>query len=174
MHFRRHKLDIASFGFTVDGLHLEDVLQHPYTYEQNFVKAVNGAGGADLLTSFSDALEISETQPIKIEGYERHSYMMYHGCQAIAKHFDHHGPVTCHLFKSPADGKSFPEHTDPDRVIIIMLEGEKEFRNRHGDFAWLKPGDVMEIPPNYSHQAFNLTDNLMLSIGLESFNVEKH
>lgn len=174
MHFRRHSLNIALFGFSVDGLHLDDVLQHPYTYEQNFVKAVNGAGGADLLFSFSEVLEISETQPIKIEGYERHSYQMFHGCQAIANHFDHRGPVTCHLFKSPAGGKSFPEHTDPDRVIIIMLEGTKEFKNHHGDLMLLKAGDVMEIPPNYHHQAFNLTDNLMLSIGLESFNVEKH
>jgi uncharacterized RmlC-like cupin family protein len=160
-------------GFSEKGLDLDEVLQSPYTYEQNFVKSITPTQQAQELFNVLDVLNVESRQVIKIEGYEKHSKEFFLACARVATLMKHTGPVTCHLFKSPEGAKSFPEHTDPDTVVIHMLKGVKLFKNTQGDILYLQPGDFMLIPANYPHEAVNVTDNLMLSIGLESFNVEK-
>lgn len=160
-------------GFSEAGLNLDDVLSSPYSYAQRFVKTIGSDRQTRDAFSITDVLEVDESCVVKIEGYEKHSRSFYDACTQVARLMNHMGPVTCHLFKSPKGACSFPEHTDPDVVIIHLLTGTKLFHNATGTAITLEAGDFMMIPANYRHEALNLSDNLMLSIGLESFNTEK-
>lgn len=160
-------------GFTEAGLNLDDVLSSPYSYAQRYVKLIDDTRQTRDAFSIVDVLEVDECCVVKIEGYEKHSRSFFDACAQVARLMKHMGPVTCHLFKSPKGSSSFPEHTDPDIVIIYMLSGSKMFHNSTGCAITLEAGDFMLIPANYRHEAINLSDNLMLSIGLESYNTEK-
>lgn len=153
-------------------LSLVGMLSHPYMYEQNAIKLIGPNRQAVEVFSMVDILCRSDRCVVKIEGFEKYNANFFTTCNQVAAHMDHVGPVTCHLFKSPAGAVSFPLHTDPDHVVIVMLEGTKVFRNNEEEMM-LSAGDFMLIPKNYPHEAINITDNTMLSIGLESFIVEK-
>lgn len=153
-------------------LPMDDILNSDFSYEQEYVKYIDDQRRVHTASHYGDILRQSVEPVIKIEGFEKFSLELFMGCQGIAIKQGHYGPVTAHLFISPADGLSFPMHTDPDDVIIVMLEGSKRFCG-HDEDQLLVAGDFMLIPKNYPHRAINVTDNLMLSVGLESFTVEK-
>lgn len=162
------------FAFLADvPFDLDRLLSSSYLYEQNYVKVI-GAGGRPLeVFSMADVLCQSDRLVVKIEGFEKYDAAYFKACHEVARQLDHCGPVTAHLFVSPAGAASFPLHTDPDLVVLAMLQGEKVFSS-HQEQVTLSAGEFMLIPRNYPHQAINsLGDNVMLSIGLESFTVEK-
>lgn len=165
------KLGRIVIDVTENDLDLEALLQSPYTYEEGLVKIIED-GELSQAFSFTDVLEKEGFAVIKIEGLEKLNVKLFMTCNEIAKAFGHQGPVTCHLFKSPVGGISFPMHTDPDDVLIFMVKGNKIFKHDHGTVL-LKEGEVLSIPRNNNHQAENIEDTIMLSFGLERFISEK-
>lgn len=162
--------DFVFNGIAGDVLSFEDFLSSPYLYDQGLVKIVKGERSYDAY-SVSDVLA-NEDKPIKIEGFERFSQVVYDECERLAEHFDHTGPVTCHVFISPKGSTSFPLHVDLDDVVVHMVRGEKVFESPSGDFV-LSEGDSLFIPHGTEHRAVNTESSVMLSIGLERFIKEK-
>lgn len=152
-------------------LRIDEVLTSHYAYEQGMVKIVLGERGCKTANNYMDVMS-HEDCPIKFENYERLSQKLWNYTKGIAKIYAHRGPFTCHLFKSPKGSQSFPMHTDPDTVFIVMIEGEKHFETDNGIIR-LKAGECMLIPANERHRAINVSDSLMLSIGLEKYIVSK-
>jgi mannose-6-phosphate isomerase-like protein (cupin superfamily) len=165
------KLDDFVFnGISGDVLSFEDFLSSPYLYDQGLVKIIKGERSYDAY-SVSDVLA-NYDKPIKIEGFERFSQSLYDECERLAEHFNHAGPITCHLFISPKDSMSFPMHVDLDDVVVHMVSGEKVFESPSGDFV-LSEGDSLFIPRGTEHRAINTESSVMLSFGLERFINEK-
>jgi len=150
-----------------DLLELDDLMVHPYPYEQGMVKAICN-GGTDDLYSVSDYVRASDKRPVKVEGMERRNAQMWNYCQQLAAQFEHHGPVSAHLFLSPKSSISFPMHTDPDDVIVYMVSGCKVFESPAGRFE-LTTGEALYIPRGTEHRAHNIDNSVMLSFGLEQF-----
>lgn len=155
---------------TESTLRVDDILSSPYPFEQQLVKILNKGIVIDALSA-SDVLEHSD-KVIKIEGMEKLCPILFQACKDLAEVMEHDGPVTCHLFLSPAGGKSFPTHTDPDDVFLYMVSGMKHMAV-NDSVKLLTAGDTLLIPRNTPHRAHNLNDSKMLSFGLERFIVEK-
>lgn len=147
-------------------LDLDVLMMSPFVYEQGLVKFIKNGGSHDVYT-ISDYLEIVD-RPVKVEGMERLNRVMWNVCKRLASHFDHDGPVTCHLFISPKGAVSFPMHTDLDDVVIHMVSGQKTFESKAGSMD-LVAGDSIYIPRGTHHRAINTDSSLMLSFGLELF-----
>jgi len=167
---RKHQ-DFANFHLTEAQMHHRQVLESLYAYEEGMVKIVLGEAGCETAHSCSDVIAHIDC-PIKIEHYEKLSAELYACCEFLKHYFEHDGPVTAHLFISPAESLSFPMHTDPDDVLVLMVKGNKTFRTLDGEYT-LKPGESLFIPANTKHQAINHEDSLMISFGLEKFIVDK-
>jgi mannose-6-phosphate isomerase-like protein (cupin superfamily) len=166
-----NKLTGFSFqGITEQLLSVDALLSSQYPYDQGLIKIVRDGGSFDAF-SLMDVLS-SEDKPIKVEAMERFNQKLYDECYRLASYFDHFGPVTCHLFKSPKDSTSFPLHEDLDDVVVHMVRGKKIFESPSGDFELLE-GESIFIPRGVKHRAVNVEDSLMLSFGLERFIIEK-
>lgn len=162
--------DFQFDGITESLISVEELLSSPYLYDQGLVKIIKGERSYDAY-SFSDVLANAD-RPIKVEGFERFDQIVFDECERLAEHFDHSGPVTCHLFISPKDSASFPFHTDLDDVVVHMVKGQKLFESPSGDLV-LSEGDSIYIPRGVEHRAINTDSSIMLSIGLERFLKEK-
>lgn len=103
---------------------------------------------------------------------EKYSPEIFNMCNGLAKERKHYGPVTCHVFRSYADSVSFPMHTDPDDVVLMVMHGTKYIEMAGRKYA-LTPNNTLFIPANTPHQAINTHDSLMLSFGLEKFMIDK-
>lgn len=158
--------------FTRQSVDLDTLLASEFPYQQGYVKFIDDQRRVHTADHLGDLLQGHSEPVIKIEGFEKYDVNFFMACQGVAIRQHHFGPVTCHLFKSPAQALSFPLHTDPDDVVIVMIEGSKCFRSHEQEITLL-PGDFMLIPKHYPHEAINVTSSLMLSIGLESFTREK-
>lgn len=159
--------DFKFRGIDVATLNIEQALESPHLYEQMLVKYIlndksYGAFGP------IDYLEHCDKNPIKIEGYDRMNWTMFRECRRLAGHFGHDGYVSCHLFLSPKDSKSFTMHSDPDDVVIHMVDGQKVFETPDTQFV-LSAGDSLFIPRGSKHRAINTDSSIMLSFGLEQF-----
>lgn len=157
-------------GITKEVLAIDEMLSNPYPYEQGLVKYIRN-NGSFTANSPMDVVNNPDV-PIKIEGYEYLNRTMYKECGRLADHFNFDGRVTCHLFLSSKGSLSFDMHTDPDDVVVYMVEGSKTFvfDNRS---VTLSEGDILSIPKNLPHQAINDEASIMLSFGLESFIEQK-
>jgi mannose-6-phosphate isomerase-like protein (cupin superfamily) len=162
--------DFTFDGITEASLKLDDVLASPFFYEQGLVKYVLLGQSHDAYNPW-DYIQNSASV-FKIEGFERFSLKMFDECRYLAEHYKHHGAITCHVFKSPKGAKSFPEHTDPDDVVLYMVSGQKEFVH-DGGVLTLHEGEILLIPAGTRHRAVNTEASVMLSFGLERFLVEK-
>ncbi|MND22219.1 hypothetical protein D3C81_144650 [compost metagenome] len=157
-------------SITESTLMVDEILSSPYPYEQQLVKIVHGNTVLDARSPM-DVLSHPD-RIIKIEGYERLNRTLFQTCKDLAEIMQHDGPVTCHLFKSPAESVSFPVHTDPDDVYLYMVEGSKHLildKVVHRLERW----DSLLIPRDTPHKAVNFKSSLMLSFGLERFIAEK-
>jgi len=152
-------------------MRIDDVLSSPYAYEQEMVKIILPQGDTLTARSIMDVLK-HENCVMKIEGYEKLTQRLFQFCKSTAKHLGHKGPVTCHLFKSPKGSASFPMHTDPDHVFLVMVEGTKAIETPERTWT-LKAGDNLYLPAGTPHRAINVEDSIMLSVGLELFTVKK-
>lgn len=161
---------VVDFPVTVEDLQVDRVLQSQYTYDQNLVKLIIGQKVKDAV-NFQD-VQFNPNVPVKIEGYEKLSPKLFQSLQELASARGHKGPVTCHLFISPGGSLSFPMHTDPDDVIVTVLEGSKEFIVAC-ETVLVEAGEFLFIPRETPHMACNVEDSLMLSIGFELFMEDK-
>lgn len=167
---RKHH-DFANFRLTEDQVQPYRVLDSLYAYEEGMVKIILGELGSIAAFSASDVASHSHC-PIKIEHYEKFSPELYRCCEVLKEYFRHRGPVTAHLFLSPAGSISFPMHTDPDDVLALVVKGTKKFKTEQGDFE-VGSGEALFIPSGTPHMAVNDQTSIMLSFGLEKFIVDK-
>lgn len=166
-------------------LKVEEVLSSAYPYEQGLVKIILGEEGSLTANHYGQVLSYPK-HAIKIEGYERLNQKLWYQCRDMAKYYSHRGPLSAHLFLSPKDSHSFPLHTDPDDVILIMLKGRKVIEVdgerielvdtpvdslRAGSAG--APIRVLYMPAGTPHRAINTEDSIMLSIGLDAYMVKK-
>lgn len=158
-------IDLGSISIDVDTL-----MMGPYVYEQGWVNVIS-AGQTHTVHSISDYVKL-QGKPVKVEAMERYSKVLWDVCTSLGKHYNHSGPVSCHLFISPEGSVSFPMHTDLEDVIIYMVSGSKCFEFSSGQMT-LDAGDSIYIPKGVAHRAINVKDSLMLSFGLESFTESK-
>jgi len=149
------------------------MLSHTLLYEQQLVKAIDEHSRQLDVTSFADfMLHKSQNHSIKIEGMERFSVEIFNQGRLYAKSYLHNGPITCHLFLSPAKSLSFPMHTDPDDVIIHCCEGVKSMVVDDTAID-IHPKSFLYIPHGTPHMALNSHTALTLSFGLERFLKDK-
>ncbi|MNZ21803.1 Cupin superfamily protein [compost metagenome] len=162
------KLEGFAFeGITEELLNIDQFLSSPHPYEQALVKYIENDKSLEVFSPI-DYLEHGQDKPIKVEGIDRLNATMFRECQRLAGHFGHYGYVSCHLFLSPQGSKSFTMHTDPDDVIIHMVQGHKVFESPDGQVE-LFAGDSLYIPRGTHHRAINIDSSIMLSFGLEQF-----
>lgn len=164
------KLFTQELQLSIQDLDFNKVLDSEYSYQQQLVKAIVNNGSMTLFTP--DDIVRHRDRVIKIENYERYSKTLADACSVIAAVFKHAGPVTCHLFLSPAGASSFDLHTDPDDVVLFLMKGSKGFYVDESFFR-LEVGEFLFIPHDIVHQAITFDDSVMLSFGLEKYISEK-
>lgn len=145
---------------------IEETLSYLHTslpYEEGLVSIINREGLQFTVTS-PKLIFSGDLITIKIEGMERYSDAIWNECMA----FQHHGPVTCHLFYTPAYGPSFNTHTDPADVTIYCCEGIKTMEVDNKPVV-IMPGEWYDIPAGTPHKATNHHEALTLSFGRERF-----
>lgn len=152
----------------LEHLHLDDVLFSPYPYEQQMVKYIDVQGRQITPLDGLDMMVVREHGTIKIEGMEKISRHVWDQLKRLC----HDGPTTCHVFVSNANSPSFPDHTDPDDVVLFVVDGEKNIII-NGKEHVLGKGQSVNIPAGTVHRAINRKASVMLSIGFEKFITEK-
>lgn len=150
-----------------------EFLSHSLLYEQKLVRAIDNHHRQHEVRSFGEVIRYkADGCSIKVEGMERFSTEIFHQGRLYAKSYLHDGPITCHMFISPAGSPSFPMHTDPDHVIIHCCEGIKRMKIID-DIVDIHPRSYVYIPYGTPHMALNEYDALTLSFGLERFLKDK-
>lgn len=100
--------------------------------------------------------------------------------EAIRKKAAEYGrDVDVCMFLSPREGSSFGWHKDEEDVYVHLVSGKKVFFVEYpfGEHQAssiierhiLVPGDVLHIPPGYSHCAFTLGSSIHLSFGVKQY-----
>lgn len=143
-----------------------------YALEENIVHAIDDDGLVHLLLTPADVLKYWGKNTVRAQSMEKFNQAIFDYGQGLARQYGHYGPVTCHVYHSPANARSFPVHTDPDDVIVYAVEGTKCMEVA-GQLHSLSPGQSLRMAANVPHRAINKFDSLMLSFGLEKFMVEK-
>jgi mannose-6-phosphate isomerase-like protein (cupin superfamily) len=164
-------IEKMNLGITEEDLHIDEVLFSPYTYQQEFIKIIVSPDVCINALNVADTVRHAD-KTIKIEGMEKLSNTLYRLCRQIADKMSHDGPVTCHLFLSRSGSESFPVHTDPDNVLIYIVNGEKTIV-LDNETITLTTDQALFMPYGTNHQAINQKESIMLSFGLERFIVEK-
>lgn len=121
----------------------------------------------------------SETGPvtIKTQGIEYFDFDTQFVSKRITKIADHRRVVktSLHVFEAAADSESFPDHTDPVDVIMVVLDGTKVIHVTEGPVVTrheLHKGDVLYVPANRVHRAENTHGSIMVSVGLEPYTLD--
>jgi mannose-6-phosphate isomerase-like protein (cupin superfamily) len=167
----KHIQDFSFEGVDLSALRIDDLLSSPLPYELGLPRYLE-YGGTHSLFNAAEYFEHSQTKPIKVEGIERLSELLYSTSLRLGRHFNHTGPVSCHMFISPAQSLSFPMHSDTDDVIIYMVSGRKVYEGVDGSLE-VRAGDSIYIPRGTLHCAVNTDDSVMLSFGLERYLEDK-
>lgn len=158
-------------GIRIEDLFLNNMLYSPYMYEQQLIKFIARSGESNTLVSVNDMINhMGET--FKIEGVEKLSDKLHGICRKLADAFEHNGAVTCHLFVAEAGTGSFPMHTDPDDVLMYVVEGSKTIE-LEDEVIILNAGDSLFLSKNTPHKAINEQASTMLSFGFERFLIDK-
>lgn len=142
-------------------------IQNNIVYEQNILYYIDDLGKDHLIKNIGQLHSIYG-KSVKLESAEKYNLEIFNLC----KSFDHPGPVTCHIFRSCTNSKSFPKHTDPDDVLLLMISGKKDIIIDNKRIS-LEEGNKIFIPADTLHEAINTSDSLMLSIGFEKFLIDK-
>lgn len=163
--------DFKFSGISEESLRIDEIVSSLHYYEHGLMWCIQ-RGSTQQIFNQLEYLEFSQDKPVKIEGMERFNRTLYHASLELAKHFNHAGPVSCHLFLSPKDSLSFPFHEDMEDVVIYMVSGGKSFEGVSGKVD-LAAGDSIFIPRGVEHRAVNTTSSVMLSFGLERYLEDK-
>lgn len=152
-------------------------LTSPFYIEQNVAYYLDSHAKIRPIATYSQYLEVVDTgHVVKLERVEHMNPTFYKLANDVKHHFNHVGPVTIHAFISPAGSSSFDLHTDPDDVLIYVVDGCKTMITyEDGQLIEhrLNEGDSLFIPANRPHRAVNTCKSITLSIGLEKFLEEK-
>lgn len=144
----------------------DSFVQHDVVFDQKLLFYIED--GKEYFIKNLGHLHSNYGKTLKMECGERYNNKIYNFC----KSFNYFGPVTCHIYRAYSNSDSFKLHTDPDDVLLKMLEGQKIFEI-DGKETILKQGEEIFIPANTPHRAINTNDSLMLSIGFEKFLIDK-
>lgn len=158
---------------TVEDLMILDVLSSPYPYEQGLVKAILPGGKQITLTSAEEGLDLYQHGYLKIEGMERLNQKLWDYCRHIRNERVWDMPVSCHVFVANENVESFPDHVDPEDVLLYVVEGEKTIILDNASEITMVRFDSMLIEANSIHRAINNKKSVMLSIGFDKFMSEK-
>jgi mannose-6-phosphate isomerase-like protein (cupin superfamily) len=158
---------------TLEMLNLDAILFSPYAYEQGLVKVIGEDGKQTQLNSVGEFIIAQDgNYTVKIEGIERLSRDLYVACQLAARGADHFGPVSCHCFIAKRWAPSFPFHSDPDNVLLYVVDGTKSIEAIALEHS-LTVGRTLFIAAGVPHRAHNNHPSVMLSIGFEKYLSEK-
>lgn len=151
----------------------DNIIYHELSYKQRMVYAIDEIGrehSSDSILETQNYIKLNYS--IKLEQLEKYSQPLYEFCKSIASLYGHNGPTTCHAFKASKDSYTFPLHTDPDDVVLYGIDGCLQLE-LDGKLCQVGVGETLIIPADVSHRAVNMSDSLILSIGLEKFLKEK-
>lgn len=154
---------------TLDEFH--NFIERPLVYEQKLISIIDHLSRQIYLNDLGQ-FHSNYGKTIKVEGMEKYNPIIFQKTLDFSKKFSHYGPVTCHVFRSFEDSKSFLRHTDPDDVIIEVLHGEFDL-HLDSEVISLKSGDNFFISANTPHWAIHKKSCLFLSFGLEKFLIDK-
>jgi mannose-6-phosphate isomerase-like protein (cupin superfamily) len=150
---------------------LDELILHPVSYEQRMISIIDNSGRQIVLESTGELFQYPN-HTIKVEGLEKYSTEIENYIQQLKEQYRHVGPVTCHAFKSFKNSSSFGKHSDPDNVLLLVVEGVKHMI--YNDIIHeLRKDQSLFIPANSQHCAINNEESLMLSFGLESYFCKK-
>lgn len=166
-----------------------NAMDTPYLHHQDLIRVVvNGqetipSTVMEKLGHLARANNDGYGYVIKIIGLEFYSPMMIELTKRLRELVPYDfANVTIQGYWSSKNSLSYPMHLDADEVVLVMLEGTKQFKMGADDYHHLEDNktlyvedleDVMYIPPYRAHTAINTMDNLMLSIGFEYPSVDK-
>lgn len=145
----------------------EKFIQNDIVYQQRLLYYIDDQGKQNPIDSLGQ-LHSVYGKTIKMEGAERLNKSIHGLCNS----FGYIGPVTCHIFRSFPGSVSFPEHTDPDDVLLLMTSGTKDIIIRDNRIT-LEQGKQFFINAGTPHRIINNDNSLMLSIGFERYLVDK-
>ena len=152
-----------------------EVMFEPFILEEEMVRCIveNDEGKLVTDTQLSvESLMSNRGNAVNITGMERYCPATQGLVNDVKRSLGHYGPATMHIFVTPTGARSFPEHTDPDVVILCLLEGKKIFEIEGEQFE-MEIGKFYRIPADAPHRAVYNEDSIMLSIGLEFFLKDK-
>lgn len=113
-----------------------------------------------------DVLRTDSKDTIKFEGIERNPLFLHLWFVLKEQYMPGEREASIHLFSAKKDGYSFPDHTDPDDLIIYCVNGTKTMNVAGVDYE-IKKGQGLIMPANVVHRATNQYDSIMLSIGFK-------
>jgi len=149
----------------------ESFILQDLPYQQKIIYTIDNDGLEHSVKSVGE-LFANQENTIKLEQMEKYNANIWFRCQELAQKYGHLGPVTCHVYRAQPWSGSFKLHTDPDTVILEIVDGTKVMEMAGTEYI-LHKGDKFTIPANTPHRAINRDASLMLSFGLEKFYVEK-
>lgn len=152
-------------------LEFQKFIETDLVYEQKIISIIDDLGRQINLTNLGQ-LHSNYGKTIKVENMEKYNEHIFFECEFLKTKFNHRGPVTCHAFRAFPNSKSFGLHTDPDDVIIRVIEGRKKIMVNNIMNELISNSEIF-IPKNTPHEVKNEYDSLILSFGLENFYVKK-
>lgn len=141
-----------------------------YAREQQVVHVITSPNVAE---AYQDATSLmGQFTTIKLEHFETFDALVWDWCKQTAKKYRHHDAVSAHVFIAPVGGHTFKVHTDPDDVVVCVVQGEKTMVMEGIEYC-LQAGDQLYIPANTPHYAINHKASVMISLGFEKWMVDK-
>lgn len=144
---------------------LLELLANCQLYEEDLVRKIDEDALIHPIRSFQAAIR-SEPKTVKIEAMERVFSDVYEESQRFKTSSQHPGPVNAHLFWALPGSPSFPEHTDPNDVLIVVKYGTKVMEVDGQRFELTVENPELFIPANTPHRALNEHESIMISYGL--------
>lgn len=141
-----------------------------YAREQHFVHVISSPNVVEEYRNSTSLMGRFTT--IKLEHFETFDAEVWSWCKQTAKKFRPTDVFSAHVFIAPAGGYTFNQHTDPDDVVVCVVQGEKTMVVEGIEYS-LVAGDQLYIPANTPHQAINHGASVMISLGLEKWMVDK-
>lgn len=172
-YYGEHPKIINDFSpLTENDINIDTLLGSEHPIEQNMIRYVDETQTSRMPRNVIEIYENLD-KSIIVERMEDYSQAFKQHTSALATRVGWEGPITVHLFVSPASAKSFPFHTDVENVVIYCLSGCKTMEIRHSDGniqpVEIHAGQALYLPQGTFHRATNHHCAMTLSYGFEYF-----
>lgn len=168
---------------TKEDLCLDQVFWNTYFYKQFLIMQIfQRLEDKEILqspvTSVSEYVALTadyvSARTFKIEGMERINSKVWKILSEVVNGSipTDYTPLSCHVFIAEAGSPSFDDHTDPDGVMIYVIEGEKKIIAAGNEYV-VSAGEYIWMPHGTVHRAINEKASVMLSIGFDRYHMEK-